>query len=80
MVTDVYHFVVYEMRMLGAKQAPVQNIIVKDMHPVVWASLAHKNISDQYITVLHFFKEIPEEAALEQAEHHWAKTVGVWHG
>lgn len=75
MVTDMYWFVVYENRAIG--RGPTdgrENIILKNINPVLWAASHSRKYAKEYIIVLHFFQEIPENVALEQIKYNWCVT------
>lgn len=63
---DIYYFVVFEHRTLGRfEQERISNIILKNIHPVTWATHPPEGyVRNGHITYLHFWQEIPELVAM----------------
>lgn len=58
------YFVSYKLNINGIDSDTVYNILLKDIHPVVWASYGHlskNNYKVQSTIVILFFSLVPDE-------------------
>ena len=67
---STYYFVAFESR--SKPDALVKtntNVILKDVHPVVWLANPPESYAEYWVGYLLFWSEIPEDAAVEGAKY-----------
>lgn len=65
-----YYFVVYEIKtkasqLRGPEQGVIANVILKDIHPVIWVSTPQFEYQKYFVMYLHWWKEISKDVAME---------------
>lgn len=79
---DKYYFIVYENRPkhLGNYKPIVSNVVVKNIHPLIWASQPQGIIyKEKYITFIHFYSSIPEHIAKQiEKENYISTEYDLW--
>ena len=67
---STYYFLAFESR-LKADSAikTVSNVILKDVHPVIWLSQPPDIYRETWVAYLLFWSEIPEDVAIEGAKY-----------
>ena len=52
-----------------ARDKTITNVILKDVHPVVWLANPPESYAEYWVGYLLFWSEIPEDAAVEGAKY-----------
>ncbi len=66
-----YYFVTFESRKKDEQIGIISNIILKDIHPVVWAAEPPSGYGKFFTTYLHFWSEITEDIAKKVEKNRW---------
>ena len=68
---STYYFVSYENARSGDPDPTKSCVILKDIHPLVWAARAPEKYSKFFLTRLLLFAEIPAEVAESEEVQRW---------
>lgn len=75
-----YYFVSYKNKIIGDnhEQKTISNVIIKDVHPLIWASRKTIFSGIEILTYIIFWQEIPEDVALNKKVIKYFPTEGYF--
>ena len=74
---STYYFVAFETRSKAdASIKTAANVILKDLHPVIWLSNPPEIFREFWVAYLLFWSEISEDVAIEGAKYTPMEGVG----
>jgi hypothetical protein len=67
---STYYFIAFESRSkLDSSVKTVSNVILKDVHPVIWLANPPDIYRERWVAYLLFWSEISEDVAIEGAKY-----------